>query len=347
MKKKIFILIYLIILPLSTFAGGGHDHSHGGHSHGDFGSSELLNEVLLTKQSITNLGIKSEIAKIGIINKVKKLFAQTVVHPSSHYHLPAQFKGKISKLFKLTGEYVEKGEPLGAALPLVVGNREVLFTSPINGLITAAPDSIGDVFSESDIVFDVSDMTNMIVRADLYQGDDSKLVKVGQEAIARFSEFPRTEFKGKIERIDASLREDLPLLHVYMTVENKDLKLRPNLRGSLSVFVGKGKEALIVPESSLLGELGQSFVYVRKYNVFQRRDVVLGERGGAYTEIKSGVKAGERVVVVGQYQLQFAKSNTDKRFGPTDSHGHSHAHGNSNEHSKAHDHGDHDHGQSH
>ena len=65
---------------------------------------------------------------------------------------------------------------------------------------------------------------------------------------------------------------------------------------------------MTVPSRAILGEDGAYFVFVRNGNVFERRNVKLGVRFGPDREILEGVFPDEDVVIVGNYQLQFARS---------------------------------------
>ncbi|MDA1261066.1 MAG: efflux RND transporter periplasmic adaptor subunit, partial [Planctomycetota bacterium] len=63
--------------------------------------------------------------------------------------------------------------------------------------------------------------------------------------------------------------------------------------------------ALAVPESALVDEDGLSVAFVQiSGEVFERRVVQTGVRDGEWVELRSGVRAGERVVTDGAYVIR-------------------------------------------
>ena len=327
------ILLVFLFLPSITLAGGGHAHSHGS----DFGTTATSDRVELSDEAISNLGIRSEAVKKGRVPQTVALFAQTMIHPSAHHHVAAKFRGRLTKIHALRGQSVKKGQIIAQAAPLAAGAQSVSLRSPIDGVVTRAPESLGVVFEATDALFDISNMSKMLIRADMYQGAASNKVKPGQLAVARFSTVADHSFSGPIERVDAALNEDVPLFHLYLTVENAERVLKPNMRGRVDVILREGELGTLVPEKAILGELGNYFLYVQRGNVFERRVVELGMKGNGFARIKSGLELNENVVLQGHYQLQFAKGTASKE-----------PHGHQRDDHAGHDHGhDHGHGDGH
>ena len=68
---------------------------------------------------------------------------------------------------------------------------------------------------------------------------------------------------------------------------------------------------LSVPVTALTEEQGLYFVYVQGHDEdeYEKREVQLGASNGSHTEIVSGLKVGEKVVVKGVYQLKIAAAS--------------------------------------
>ena len=80
---------------------------------------------------------------------------------------------------------------------------------------------------------------------------------------------------------------------------------RLGMQANLRLGSGEKKNVLLVPKESVLDNEGKKIVYVlRTGEEFERRDVVVGDEYGNKVAILSGVKAGERVVTQGAYQLK-------------------------------------------
>ncbi len=69
--------------------------------------------------------------------------------------------------------------------------------------------------------------------------------------------------------------------------------------------IGPKLSCLAVPESAIATHESIPFVFVPlAENVFQRRDVELGEKAGGWVEIKSGLAEGQAIVTEGAFYLK-------------------------------------------
>ena len=68
---------------------------------------------------------------------------------------------------------------------------------------------------------------------------------------------------------------------------------------------------MTVPVSALTDEQGLNFVYIQTDpTCYERREVTIGQTDGERVEIKSGLKAGEKVVTEGAVQVRLAGAST-------------------------------------
>jgi multidrug efflux pump subunit AcrA (membrane-fusion protein) len=92
---------------------------------------------------------------------------------------------------------------------------------------------------------------------------------------------------------------------VYTNVANPGLKLKPGL--TAFTRFKRQHEALAVPSVSLINPTGiqESTVFVLEHGSIARlRKVRVGVVAEGMTEIRSGLTAGEQVIVVGQIALR-------------------------------------------
>jgi membrane fusion protein, copper/silver efflux system len=98
----------------------------------------------------------------------------------------------------------------------------------------------------------------------------------------------------------ARLRIELP---------NEDGSLKPDLFGTVEIATGDTVAAVAIPESAVLDSGTRRVVLIeRGGGAFEPREVELGARGDGYVEVTSGLAAGERVVVNGNFLID-AESN--------------------------------------
>ena len=102
--------------------------------------------------------------------------------------------------------------------------------------------------------------------------------------------------------------------------DNPGGSLRAGMNVRARLYSGAGHPGVAIPASALMDDAGQSVVSVlREGESFERRIVTAGPRDGDRVAIVSGIKAGERVVSQGAYQVKLAASAPAAM-------GHGHAH---------------------
>jgi len=95
---------------------------------------------------------------------------------------------------------------------------------------------------------------------------------------------------------------------VILSVDNAKGTLRPGMFAEVAVAAGQRTRAVAVPDAAVVEEGGRRFVFVHVApEEFVRREVVLGVRDGDDWAVKAGLRAGERVVTQGTYQLRTSR----------------------------------------
>ena len=140
-------------------------------------------------------------------------------------------------------------------------------------------------------------------------------VSVGQKVRMRVPSYPEDVFEGVVERLGGKLDPTSRSLAVYVRVANPDERLLPHMRATLSLVTGGADLALAIPKSALLGEAGQLYAFVQdedRPERFERRPLVLGVSNDRFVEVIDGLYPGERVVVEGNYSLQYLTPVAEK-----------------------------------
>jgi membrane fusion protein (multidrug efflux system) len=122
-------------------------------------------------------------------------------------------------------------------------------------------------------------------------------IKVGQKARLTAQSFPDRGFDGVVRYIGPSLRTEARTLVVEAIVPNPERILKPGLFVTARVELPKSDPTLLVPAAAVVTDSGVSHVFVLGKERVSERIVALGDRYGDAVEIRTGVAAGERVVV--------------------------------------------------
>lgn len=177
------------------------------------------------------------------------------------------------------------GEP-AKALPLI---------SPITGVVTAKSVVEGAHVSAGDTLFEITDLSEVWVLADVYERELGRVQK-GMAADLVLQAFPNTTFHGQVSFIDPVLDGKTRTARVRLTFANPRGDLRPELYGDV-IFTGVNKRGLRVPSDAIVHTGARTLVFLALGDgKFAYREVKLGNVVGDYAEVLEGLQEGDEVV---------------------------------------------------
>lgn len=183
----------------------------------------------------------------------------------------ATFNGYLHQLLVRNGEYVEAGQPLA-------------------------------IIAKSNLVY---------VKAEI-QSNNYPFLKNATSAHLRELNsskcYSLEELDGKLVSYGKSVSTDNPLLPVVYQIKNT-ADFLPGSFVELYIKTTGTEEVVTVPQSSLIEEMGNYFVFVQLTpEYFEKREVKIGETDGNRTAILSGLKASDRIVSKGAILVKLAQS---------------------------------------
>jgi RND family efflux transporter MFP subunit len=116
-----------------------------------------------------------------------------------------------------------------------------------------------------------------------------------------------TEFShaGVLDFVESEVRPSTGTARLRGVFPNENRELASGLFVRVKIPVSQPYEALLIPEQALATDQNIKFVYVvGDDGTAERRTVELGAQRGEYRIIKSGLKAGERVIVKGLQRVK-------------------------------------------
>lgn len=182
--------------------------------------------------------------------------------------------------------------------------QDAALTSPVSAIVMERLINDGETPRAAQKVFTIGRIDQVLVVSNIAE-ERIEDITIGQAASVTLMAFPNDEFAGTVVKVKPVTDPKTRTFLVYTKVANPGLKLKPGL--TAFTRFKRQHEALAVPSVSLINPTGiqESTVFVLEHGSIARlRKVRVGVVGEGMTEIRSGLTAGEQVIVVGQIALR-------------------------------------------
>ena len=183
--------------------------------------------------------------------------------------------------------------------------------SPVNGIVVSRNVDVGQTvvasFQTPTLFVIAQDLTQMQVNANVSESDIGGVAE-GKLAHFRVDAYPKQFFDGIVTQVrNAPISiQNVVTYDVVVTVDNKDLKLKPGMTANVTIVTDKKEAPLRVPNGALRfrmpnvpvdKKLTQAWVLDQDNQTRQVR-VATGIADSLFTEIDEGVlKEGDRVIL--------------------------------------------------
>ncbi|PYJ03120.1 MAG: hypothetical protein DME25_13345, partial [Verrucomicrobia bacterium] len=164
----------------------------------------------------------------------------------------------------------------------------------------------GATVRERQSIITIPDMTKMSVRVKIHESYIKK-IKKGQSARITVDAFPDTLMEGEVTQVgvlpDSQNRWMNPDMKVYLTtitIRSTNEWLKPGMSAKVEILVDRLSEVVYVPVQAVSPFEGKQVCYVANGGKPERRSVDTGQFNDEFIEIKTGLKAGERVLLRAQ-----------------------------------------------
>jgi len=187
--------------------------------------------------------------------------------------------------------------------------------APFSGVITSFHVVEGEVVEPSTELLAITDMSSLWVLADVFEKDLAH-IRPGKAVQVRVASYPGKVFQGRITYVTDALDPKTRTAKARCHVRNVGGLLKLEMFATVEMPVERTIPVLAVPDSSIQQLNGRPVVFVRVSETdFQKREVQTGIASGGFTEIRSGLEAGEPVVTSGSFvvKTEFLKNLIGER----------------------------------
>jgi len=198
--------------------------------------------------------------------------------------------GRRLRLWGLSDSDLERLRSVGKS------NGRLTLRSPATGAVLEKNVVSGSRAGPGDVLYRIGNLGRVWVQARFYESE-APFVTVGQPAVVSMSAIGGASIEGRVSFVAPQVEEKTRTLQARIEVSNPRLLLKPGMFADVRVERSLGN-VLSVPSAALLlsGEHRYAFVQ-RSEDQLQPVEVMTGATGGGFTEIRSGLKEGDKVVI--------------------------------------------------
>jgi cobalt-zinc-cadmium efflux system membrane fusion protein len=172
-------------------------------------------------------------------------------------------------------------------------------TAPLSGSVTALSVAPGNMVNDpTQPLMTIADLSTVWVTA-LVPEKDIAAVSKNQDAQVTLAAYPEQVRNGKVLFVSDVIEPDSRRGKIRIAFANADYALKPNMFATV-VLTGRERSLTVLPSSALLMNNDRTSVFVATAPwTFERRNVEPQLEEGSSVAIRSGVSAGEQVLVKG------------------------------------------------
>ena len=290
---SLLLLCPLLFIP-RAFAHGEQVEISGG----------VRGPVQLSAAQQKPIALKLAPASSRPMEKVLNLNGEIQLLPNRQADVTLRISGQVTALYANPGETVRTGQALARIQSRLIGNPppSVNIVAPMSGVVDARNIVLGQAVEPNTVLFHISDRSQMMVVARVYEEDVGK-IRLGQEARIHLLSYPQQVLAGKTTFISPQLNPLNRTVDVWIRLPNPQGILKPNMFARASVILQRNSTALTVPNAAIIEANSEKFVFLREGNKYHRVEVGIGTSNDEYTEITAGLVPGDEVVTQGNREI--------------------------------------------
>jgi len=287
-----------IAISNNALAADGHNDEHKGEHksehEGEHGEEE--GHIEITKENAQKAGIINATAAAGQIKKTTTVYGQTVIDSSAISQVRARFPGLITKLSVNVGDIVTAGESI-AQVESSDSLTRYNISAPISGVITERHANAGELANQQALLT-VENYQQLWVEYKVFPSQ-RQTIKAGQQ-VTISSTVATTQ--SKILHLMANKNQ--PFITARVPLDNSKGLWAPGQLLTGSVVTQQVAVNLVIDNRAFQYVEGKNIVFVTNQGGYETRELILGQTDGQFSQVISGLKAGEQYALINSYLLK-------------------------------------------
>lgn len=249
-----------------------------------------------SKDSTTGLG------QVEQGNLIQRVTISGSIAPKRKTLITAPYKGYVRKIFIKLGDHVKANDPIASVGTTLMTNDQVFpLRAPFAGQVVQVNKDEGEFIKESDtsdFIARIDDLSEIYIEGSVPEMDRLK-IKPGLEAVVKASAIPDRSYKASVQDLALSAREkdrwerstviEFPL---RLRLLDPDEKVQSGMSVLIDIITFK-KDNVLTLRHEFIQQIGDDY-FVNLENG-DRRDIKIGAQNEEVSEIKEGLKKGDKV----------------------------------------------------
>lgn len=159
-----------------------------------------------------------------------------------------------------------------------------------------------------DDVMTLEDLSKVWIIVEVFERQ-ADWVKKGQKVIATLPFDPTKTWKGEVDYIYPRLDPVTHTLKLRLIFDNPDLKLKPDMYANVTIYADTYEDVLTIPTDALIRTGKENRVVLALGGgYFRSQKVEIGEESDGRVVIRSGLKAGDKIVTSAEFLIDSESS---------------------------------------
>jgi HlyD family secretion protein len=176
--------------------------------------------------------------------------------------------------------------------------RQSSVRAGFDGVVYAIPVKPGAFVQAGDLLLQEADLSQVLVRAFVDEPDVGRLLN-GQKVEVTWDAVPGRIWSGSVNTVPATVkvRGNRNIGEATCLVDNKDLRLLPNINVGVTIVVAEHQDALTLQRDALRMDDTKPYVYRINGDRIKRQPVEFSLQNLTRVEITGGLSQGDKVAL--------------------------------------------------
>lgn len=243
--------------------------------------------------------------------RMERLYSQKAISPQQFEQADMQFKAAKAGLDAAEAQYLSANEQL----------ENCSVKAPFGGIVAAVYVELNQMLPAGQPVAQIIDPRTMKAKIRV-SAKDIQSVKKGYEADIVVPVLAGKTYKGRVVNLDQAIDPVTKTFEAEIVITNPDADLKSGLYAEFLIISRTIKDAVIVPENSLLSQTAVTinkekgtqqnsrryFLFTVEQGRAKIKEVTVGLTSAGRAEITKGLSVNEQVIVVGNNIVQDGQS---------------------------------------